>query len=61
LKSCHEVLRLDKEDNIEEVLFSSLMDGTVAAAAAVLSSVDRSTRASMDPLASRAWEVVIVD
>lgn len=41
------VLRLDKEDNIEEVLFSSLMDGTAAAA--------------MDPLASRAWEVVIVD
>jgi len=36
------------------------MDGTAAAAAAVPSSVDRSTRASMDPLASRAWEVVIV-
>jgi len=36
------------------------MDGTVAAAAAAPSSVDRSTRAIMDPLASRAWEVVIV-
>jgi hypothetical protein len=40
------------------MLFSSLMDGIVAAA--VASSVDRSTRASMDPLASRTWEVVIV-
>ncbi|XP_044495894.1 protein ROOT HAIR DEFECTIVE 3 homolog 2-like isoform X2 [Mangifera indica] len=48
-------IRLDeKPDKIEPLLFSSLMDGTVA----VSSSRDRSIGASADPLASSTWEEV---
>ncbi|CAK7336937.1 unnamed protein product [Dovyalis caffra] len=47
-------IRPDKqEDNIEELLFSLLIDGTVAA---VPSSEDRSVGATMDPLAANKWE-----
>ncbi|MBA0694604.1 hypothetical protein Goari_004884, partial [Gossypium aridum] len=50
------VIRLDgKPDEIENILFSSLMEGTVTA----VSSVDRSITTS-DPLASRSWEEVMV-
>uniref|UniRef100_A0A5B7BVP3 Putative Root hair defective 3 GTP-binding protein (RHD3) isoform 2 n=1 Tax=Davidia involucrata TaxID=16924 RepID=A0A5B7BVP3_DAVIN len=48
-------IRLDeKPDKIENVLFSSLTDGTVA----VPSSKDRSIGASADPLTSSTWEEV---
>ncbi|ONI11433.1 hypothetical protein PRUPE_4G106600 [Prunus persica] len=48
-------IRLDeKPDNIEKVLFSSLMDGAVI----VSSSQDREIGASVDPLASSNWEEV---
>lgn len=48
-------IRLDeKPDKIEPLLFSSLMDGTVA----VSSSRDSSIGASADPLASSTWEEV---
>lgn len=43
----------DKPDKIENVLFASLMDGTLA-----VSSGDRSVGASTDPLASSMWEEV---
>ncbi|PPD83338.1 hypothetical protein GOBAR_DD19728 [Gossypium barbadense] len=47
-------IRLDgKPDEIENILFSSLMEGTVTA----VSSVDRSITTS-DPLASSSWEEV---
>ncbi|KAF5944890.1 hypothetical protein HYC85_018967 [Camellia sinensis] len=47
--------RLDeKPDKIENVLFSSLMDGTVA----LPSSQNRSIGDSVDPLASSSWEEV---
>ncbi|KAK7850241.1 protein root hair defective 3 like protein 2 [Quercus suber] len=42
----------ENPDKIENVLFSSLMDGAVA----VPSSQDRSIKASADPLASSTWE-----
>ncbi|XP_034210772.1 protein ROOT HAIR DEFECTIVE 3 homolog 2-like isoform X2 [Prunus dulcis] len=46
-------IRLDeKPDNIEKVLFSTLMDGIVS----VSSSQDRRIGASADPLASSTWE-----
>lgn len=46
------VIRLDKTaDQIEHVLFSSLMDGNGSVPA---------SRAASDPLASNAWEEVIV-
>nr|XP_023884948.1 protein ROOT HAIR DEFECTIVE 3 homolog 2 isoform X1 [Quercus suber] len=44
----------ENPDKIENVLFSSLMDGAVA----VPSSQDRSIKASADPLASSTWEEV---
>ncbi|XAR56145.1 hypothetical protein NMG60_11036501 [Bertholletia excelsa] len=48
-------IRLDeKPDKIENVLFSSLMDRTVA----TIPSQDRSTGDSADPLASSSWEEV---
>ena len=48
-------IRLDeKPDNIEKVLFSTLMDGIVS----VSSSQDRRIGASADPLASSTWEEV---
>ncbi|XP_065854509.1 protein ROOT HAIR DEFECTIVE 3 homolog 2 [Euphorbia lathyris] len=49
-------IRLDEEkpDKIENVLTSSLMDGTVA----VSSSRDRSIGTTLDPLASSSWEEV---
>ncbi|KAK4254722.1 hypothetical protein QN277_010061 [Acacia crassicarpa] len=48
-------IRLDeKPDRIENVLHSSLMDGTVA----VTSSQNKSREASADPLAASSWEEV---
>ncbi|KAM3748873.1 hypothetical protein ACB098_05G140500 [Castanea mollissima] len=44
----------ENPDKIENVLFSSLMDGAVA----VPSSQDRNIKASTDPLASSTWEEV---
>ncbi|KAL6201627.1 hypothetical protein ACLB2K_025340 [Fragaria x ananassa] len=53
--SVRAAIRLDeKPDNIEKVIFSSLMDGTGTA----LSTQDRSTRALADPLATSTWEEV---
>ncbi|KAJ4846197.1 hypothetical protein Tsubulata_030589 [Turnera subulata] len=50
-------IRLDeKSDKIDNLLFSSLMDGP--AAVAVSSSKDRSIGATADPLASSTWEDV---
>jgi len=46
----------ENPDKIENILFSSLMDGAVA----VPSSQDRSIKASTDPLASSTWEEVLV-
>ncbi|WCJ28460.1 Protein ROOT HAIR DEFECTIVE 3 [Euphorbia peplus] len=55
LLSVMSALRLDeKPDKIDNVLTSSLMDGTVA----VSSSRDRSIGATLDPLASSSWEEV---
>ncbi|KAJ0018658.1 hypothetical protein Pint_11631 [Pistacia integerrima] len=55
LLSVMAAIRLDvKPDKIENLLFSSLMDGTVA----VSSTRDRSIGASADPLASSTWEEV---
>ncbi|PQP97230.1 uncharacterized protein Pyn_09596 [Prunus yedoensis var. nudiflora] len=55
LLSIMAAIRLDeKPDNIEKVLFSSLMDGTVI----VSSSQDRRIGASAYPLASSTWEEV---
>ncbi|KDP33110.1 hypothetical protein JCGZ_13554 [Jatropha curcas] len=48
------ILLDEKPDKIENVLISSLMDGTVA----VPSSQDRSIEATVDPLASSTWEEV---
>jgi hypothetical protein len=49
-------IRLDeKPDKIEELLFSSLMDGVVA----LPSSEDGSIRAPTDALASSTWEEVL--
>ncbi|KAI5332212.1 hypothetical protein L3X38_022341 [Prunus dulcis] len=51
-------IRLDeKPDNIEKVLFSTLMDGIVS----VSSSQDRRIGASADPLASSTWEEVSLE
>ncbi|XP_008225781.1 PREDICTED: protein ROOT HAIR DEFECTIVE 3 homolog 2-like [Prunus mume] len=51
-------IRLDeKPDNIEKVLFSTLMDGIVN----VSSSQDRRIGASADPLASSTWEEVSLE
>ena len=48
-------IRLDeKPDNIESVLVSSLVDGTVT----VSSSQNRKLGPSTDPLASSSWEEV---
>ncbi|XP_004293731.1 PREDICTED: protein ROOT HAIR DEFECTIVE 3 homolog 2 [Fragaria vesca subsp. vesca] len=53
--SVRAAIRLDeKPDNIEKVIFSSLMDGTGTA----LSTQDKSTRALADPLATSTWEEV---
>ncbi|KAM5587220.1 protein ROOT HAIR DEFECTIVE 3 [Rosa sericea] len=53
--SVRAAIRLDeKPDNIEKVIFSSLMDGTGTA----LSSQDTRTRALTDPLATSTWEEV---
>ncbi|KAL6282852.1 hypothetical protein ACE6H2_013781 [Prunus campanulata] len=53
LLSVMAAIRLEeKPDNIEKLLFSSLMDGTVT----VSSSQDRRIAASTDPLASSTWE-----
>ncbi|ONI11429.1 hypothetical protein PRUPE_4G106400 [Prunus persica] len=55
LLSVMAAIRLEeKPDNIEKLLFSSLMDGTVT----VSSSQDRRIAASTDPLASSTWEEV---
>ncbi|XP_057986091.1 protein ROOT HAIR DEFECTIVE 3 homolog 2 isoform X3 [Hevea brasiliensis] len=55
LLSVMAAIRLDeKPDKIENVLFSSLMDGSVA----VSSSQDRSVGATSDPLASSTWQQV---
>ncbi|GLT59945.1 hypothetical protein SLA2020_327380 [Shorea laevis] len=55
LLSVMAAIRLDeKPDNIENTLFSSLLDGTMA----VSSSQDRSIVTSADPLASSTWEKV---
>ncbi|XP_031250394.1 protein ROOT HAIR DEFECTIVE 3 homolog 2-like [Pistacia vera] len=55
LLSVMAAIRLDvKPDKIENLLFSSLMDRTVA----VSSTRDRSIGASADPLASSTWEEV---
>ncbi|XP_034210773.1 protein ROOT HAIR DEFECTIVE 3 homolog 2-like [Prunus dulcis] len=55
LLSVMAAIRLEeKPDNIEETLFSSLMDGTVT----VFSSQDRGIEASAYPLASNTWEEV---
>ncbi|BFG28356.1 hypothetical protein CerSpe_146300 [Prunus speciosa] len=55
LLSVMAAIRLDeKPDNIEKVLFSSLMDGAVT----ISSSQDRRIEASADPLASSNWEEV---
>ena len=49
-------IRLDeKPDKIENVLFSSLMDGTV-----VSSSHDRSIGGISDPLSTCTWEEVML-
>lgn len=45
----------EKPDKIENVLFSSLMDGTVS----VPLSQDKKMGASPDPLASSTWEEVV--
>lgn len=56
LLSVMTAIRLDeKPDNIENLLFSSLMDGTVA----LPSSQNRSLGTSSDPLASSTWEEVL--
>lgn len=56
LLSVMAAIRLDeKPDKIENVLLSSLMDGTVG----VPNSQDRKIRDSADPLASSSWEEVI--
>lgn len=44
----------DKPDKIERILFSSLMDGSVAFS----STKSRDIGTSTDPLASRTWEEV---
>ena len=50
-------IRLDeKPDKIENILFSSLMEGT----AAIASSQGKSIATSSDPLASSTWEEVMV-
>ncbi|RXH98786.1 hypothetical protein DVH24_011111 [Malus domestica] len=55
LLSTMAAIRLDeKPDNIENVLVSSLVDGTVT----VSSSQNRKLGSSTDPLASRSWEEV---
>ncbi|XP_008225727.1 PREDICTED: protein ROOT HAIR DEFECTIVE 3 homolog 2-like [Prunus mume] len=55
LLSVMAAIRLEeKPDNIEKLLFSSLMDGTVT----VSSSQDGRIAASTDPLASSTWEEV---
>ncbi|TQE03462.1 hypothetical protein C1H46_010942 [Malus baccata] len=55
LLSTMAAIRLDeKPDNIENVLVSSLVDGTVT----VSSSQNRKLGPSTDPLASRSWEEV---
>ncbi|XWS18727.1 hypothetical protein CRYUN_Cryun32bG0069400 [Craigia yunnanensis] len=55
LLSVMAAIRLDeKPDKIENILFSSLMEGTVAFA----SSQDKSIATSSDPLASSTWEEV---
>ncbi|XP_052201410.1 protein ROOT HAIR DEFECTIVE 3 homolog 2 isoform X2 [Diospyros lotus] len=54
LLSVMSAIRLDeKPDKVENILFSSLMDGKVAAPLQ-----DKSTRESADPLASGSWEEV---
>lgn len=54
--SVRAAIRLDeKPDNIEKVIFSSLMDGT----GTVPSSQDNRTRALTDPLAANTWEEVL--
>lgn len=56
LLSVMAAIRLDeKPDKVESILFSSLMDGTVATS----TSRDRSIGDSVDPLASSTWEEVI--
>jgi hypothetical protein len=56
LLSVMAAIRLDeKPDKIEELLFSSLMDGAVA----LPSSEDGSMRAPIDALASSTWEEVL--
>ncbi|XVF25355.1 hypothetical protein REPUB_Repub13aG0205800 [Reevesia pubescens] len=55
LLSVMAAIRLDeKPDKIENILFSSLMEGTMA----VASSHDRSIATTSDPLASSTWEEV---
>ena len=55
LLSVMAAIRLDeKPDNIEKVLFSTLMDGAIT----VSSSQDRTIEASSDPLALSNWEEV---
>lgn len=56
LLSAMAAIRLDeKPDNIENVLFSSLMDGTVG----IPHSLGRRIGDSADPLASSSWAEVI--
>jgi hypothetical protein len=56
LLSVMAAIRLNgKPDKIEDLLFSSLMDGAVP----LPSSQDRSIRAPSDPLASSTWEEVL--
>jgi hypothetical protein len=56
LLSVMAAIRLDeKPDKIEELLFSSIMDGAVA----LPSSKDGSIRAPTDTLASSTWEEVL--
>lgn len=56
LLSVMSAIRLDeKPDKIENVLLSSLMDGTVSA-----QSSQKSIEASHDPLASSTWEEVCI-